>query len=314
MEKWWRLNESTISKLGMTFAGHACVTTGKIKQSRVTERGRKQSYDAVCKLIEQCRLSKHRNVVLFGQRGAGKSSLINLIAGENVAKTSSDMKHRTLQWQEYSVRFDDKSYNVFDTVGLEPQPGIPQYIDAVENAYTLIQTLERQGGIDLLVFCMRAGELTATLQTNYRLFHEFLCEKKVPVILVITHLEDEVGEVDDWWTKNKHIFRKWEVYVAGYACITAIQGNYPARYDKSRTKIRSIVKEFTADGQKEAWIGGDNTTVSLFGKVRGFFVGKGKPSLGDDMVSRLVKRCGLPLDVAKQLADRIQNSMIERAT
>jgi hypothetical protein len=48
--------------------------------------------------------------------------------------------------------------------------------------------------------------------------------------------------------------------------------------------------------------------------VRGFFVGKGKPSLGDDMVSRLVKRCGLPLDVAKQLADRIQNSVVERAT
>jgi hypothetical protein len=57
MEEWWRLNESTISKLGMTFAGHACVTTGMIAQSKVTERGRNQSYHAVCKLIEQCRLS-----------------------------------------------------------------------------------------------------------------------------------------------------------------------------------------------------------------------------------------------------------------
>jgi hypothetical protein len=57
MEKWWGLNESTISKSGMTFAGHACVTTGMITQSKVTERGRNQSYHAVCNLIEQCRLS-----------------------------------------------------------------------------------------------------------------------------------------------------------------------------------------------------------------------------------------------------------------
>jgi hypothetical protein len=57
MEQWWRLNENDISKHGMTFAGHACVTTGLITQSRVTERGRNQSYEAVCKLIAQCRLS-----------------------------------------------------------------------------------------------------------------------------------------------------------------------------------------------------------------------------------------------------------------
>jgi hypothetical protein len=69
MEKWWRLNESTFSKLGMTFAGHACVTTGMITQSRVTERGRDQSYDAVCKVIEQCRLSNETVVHTGPSRG-----------------------------------------------------------------------------------------------------------------------------------------------------------------------------------------------------------------------------------------------------
>ncbi|KAG2030673.1 P-loop containing nucleoside triphosphate hydrolase protein [Suillus americanus] len=308
MEEWWRLNENTISRLGMTFAGHACVTTGMTTQSNVTKSGRNQSYDAVCRLIEQYHLSisssKRANIVLFGQAGAGKSSLVNLMAGMDVARTS-----HILHWQEHPIEFDGKSYNVFDTVGLEePRLGIPQYLDAVENAYRLIQDLERQGGIDLLLFCMRAGGLTTTLENNYRLFHEFLCDKKVPVVVVITYLENEAGEMETWWRQNGDIFREREVRVTGHACITAIQGNYPERHAQSRTTIRKVVKEFTADGQKEAWIGGD-TSVSFLRKVKGFL------GWGKDMVSRL-KRCGMSPDVAKQLVDRIRNGVpvVEGAT
>ncbi|KIK44220.1 hypothetical protein CY34DRAFT_11227 [Suillus luteus UH-Slu-Lm8-n1] len=306
MEEWWRLNENAISKLGMIFAGHACVTTGMITHSKVTQRGRNQSYDAVCKLIERCRLSKPRNVIIFGQIGAGKSSLVNLIAGENVAKTSS-----TLECQKYSVEFDSESYNVFDTVGLgEPQFGTPRDFDAVKNAYALIQNLERQGGIDLLVFCMRAGQLNTTFQNNYRLFYEFLCDKKVPVVVVITHLENEGGDIDLWWTKNKDIFREREVHVAGHACITAIKGNDPHLYGQSRTAICSVVREFTADGQKEAWKGGDNTLVSLLRQLKGLLV---KHNSKNDMASRLIKRCGLSSNVAKQVAGMIKNGALERA-
>ncbi|KAG1723930.1 P-loop containing nucleoside triphosphate hydrolase protein [Suillus lakei] len=309
MEEWWRVNERTISNLGMTFAGHACITTAMMTGSKVMER-RNQSYDAVCKLIDQCRLSvwnKHTNIVLFGQMGAGKSSLVNLMAGKDVASTSNDMQCSTLHWQEYPIKFDGESYKVFDTVGLnEPQLGITQYLDAVENSYKLIRDLERQGGIDLLLFCMRAGRLTATVQTNYRLFHEFLCDKKVPIVVVITHLENEVGEMDAWWKRNKAIFRDREVQVTGHACITAIRGNFPLRHEESRTTIRKLVKEFTSDGQKQAWEGGDNLFVSFMGNLRELLVGSGKSRARKDMISCLTKRCGLSQDVAEKLVDRIK--------
>ncbi|KAG2053032.1 hypothetical protein BDR06DRAFT_956902 [Suillus hirtellus] len=250
--------------------------------------------------------NKHINVVLFGQGGAGKSSLVNLIAGKNVAKTSSDLARCTLKWEEHSVDFGGDSYDIFDTVGLEePQLGIPQYLDAVENAHNLIHKLEKQGGIDLLMFCMRAGRLTATLQNNYRLFNEFLCEKKVPIVIVITYLENEVGEMDDWWKRNQDTFRDQEFYVDGHACITAIQGNCPERYAQSRTTIRKLVKEFTTGGKKRAWKGGDNLFVSLMQKLRGLVLGKSR-SKKDNIAPRLTKRCGLTPDVAKQLADRIK--------
>ncbi|KAG1759143.1 P-loop containing nucleoside triphosphate hydrolase protein [Suillus occidentalis] len=258
--------------------------------------------------------NRHTNIVLFGQAGAGKSSLVNLMAGKDVASTSNDMKSCTLRWKEYPIQFDGESYNVFDTVGLqEPQLGLPQYLDAVENAYTLIRNLERQGGIDLLMFCMRAGRLTTTLENNYRLFHEFLCEKKVPVIVVITHLENEAGDMDAWWAQNRDIFGEREVHVADHACITAIKGNDPDRYEQSRTTIRNVIKKFTTDGQKEAWKGGDNTLVSLLHKLREFLVGR-KLHARKYIVPRLVKRCGLSLDVATKLADRINNGVVGGAT
>ncbi|KAG2352012.1 P-loop containing nucleoside triphosphate hydrolase protein [Suillus spraguei] len=251
------------------------------------------------------------NVVLFGQAGAGKSSLVNLMAGKNVASTSSDMRSCTLHWQEYPIQFGGKSYRVFDTVGLEePQLGIAHYLDIVENAYKLIQYLENRGGIDLLLFCMRAGRLTTTLQTNYRLFHEFLCDKKVPIVVVITYLENEVGEMDAWWKRNEDIFREREVHVNGHACITAIKSNYPKRYEESHNMIHKLVNEFTAEGQKEAWKGGDNVFVSFIRRLKELLVGKKKSRFTrkkDVVVSCLTKRCGLSPDVAKQLADRIKN-------
>ncbi|KAG1723931.1 P-loop containing nucleoside triphosphate hydrolase protein [Suillus lakei] len=313
MEEWWKVNERTILNVGMKFAGHACVTTAMMTKSNGTEELRKQSCNAVCKLIEQCRLRK--NIVIFGQAGAGKSSLVNLMAEEDVASTSNDLERCTLRWQEYPIEFDGKSYKVFDTVGLEePQLGIPQFLDAVENAYRLIQDLERQGGIDLLLLCMRAGRVTSTLQNNYRLFHEFLCDKKVPIILVITHLENEVGEMDAWWKRNQKNFRDREVYVAGHACITAVSGNFPLRHEESRTTIRKLVKEFTADGQKRAWNGGDNLFVSFMRKLWELLVARGnrKPPR-KKMVSRLTRRCGMSPDVAKQLVDMIRNDEAEGA-
>jgi predicted GTPase len=141
---------------------------------------------------------RHKTIVLFGETGAGKSSLINLMADKEVANTSSDMQRCTMQWKEHTIDFGGDSYMVFDTIGLdEPQLRMNEYLESVENAYRLIKELDTRGGIDLLLFCVRAGRVNATLQSNYRLFHEFLCEKKVPIILAITNLERET-KMDDW--------------------------------------------------------------------------------------------------------------------
>jgi predicted GTPase len=44
-----------------------------------------------------------KNIIIFGAMGAGKSSLINLIADRNIAKTGSDLKRCTLKWTKYEL-------------------------------------------------------------------------------------------------------------------------------------------------------------------------------------------------------------------
>ncbi|KAG1724273.1 P-loop containing nucleoside triphosphate hydrolase protein [Suillus lakei] len=242
-------------------------------------------------------------VVVFGETGVGKSSLINLMAGEEVANISPDIQRCTMHWQEYTISFGGDSYKVFDTVGLEePGLGIKGYLETVENAYRLVKALDREGGIDLLLFCVRAGRLTATLQSNYRLFHEFLCEKKVPIVLVITGLERE-KRMEDWWNRNKRDFEKFRIQVAGHACITAasgLDGRQKDLYEESRIIVRNLVQQFTADGQRQAWIGADNRFKSFILKLKELLI-RNLHLKKKNIASHLMKRCGISKEVAQQL-------------
>src|ERR1700692_4133230 len=143
------------------------------------------------------------NIVIFGEMGAGKSSVINLLAGRQIARISPDTHRCTLHWTEYSIFFENGTrYQVFDTVGLEePRLQTGEYLSAISNAHSLITTLKERGGINLLLFCVRGGRVTATMQSNYRLFFEFLCEERVTLALVVTNLEREM-KMEDWYTRN----------------------------------------------------------------------------------------------------------------
>ncbi|KAG1824710.1 uncharacterized protein BJ212DRAFT_1322009 [Suillus subaureus] len=155
-----------------------------------------------------------QNFIVFGEMGVGKSSLINLIAGEQVAKSSSGIQPCNLESTEYPIRLSDPQLNVnlFDTVGLDsPTMDSASYLNALVKAHELIVSLKNQGGVHGLLFCIKGGRVSRTMQQNYRLFYEFLCQKKVPLALVVTNLETEV-KMDDWWTRNKVHVEKRKVH------------------------------------------------------------------------------------------------------
>ena len=213
----------------------------------------------------------------------------------------------TIKSTRYDILVDNASYTVYETVGLEEyQMGINGYYDAIEKAYSLIQSLSNNGGIHLLLFCLRGGRITATVQSNYRLFHEFLCDKRVPIALVFTGLERE-QRMEDWWSRNEGSIKKYGICSVAHACITAVQDpddpGQVNKYDESRNTVLELLSKCTKDGpmvmDTQSWL------VMLLGRMATFVPKRRRPKR-KDYTRVLMKRCGMEPDAAKKVAHLIE--------
>ncbi|KAJ3934302.1 MAG: hypothetical protein NXY57DRAFT_1036920 [Lentinula lateritia] len=124
------------------------------------------------------------NIILFGSTGCGKSSIVNIV---------------TIKRQEYCL---------YDTTGLdEGTVGTVVSKDALVKLYHLLHDL--QGGISLLVYCMWGSRITETLEQNYNIFYDGFCRKAVPIVIVVTGLEDLHHR--HTWKKDE----KWRIQEPG---------------------------------------------------------------------------------------------------
>ncbi|KAG9316431.1 hypothetical protein JVU11DRAFT_2465 [Chiua virens] len=190
-------------------------------------------------------IRRRSNVVLFGEMGVGKSSVVNLILGHDEARTSSGAVSCTLDARPYDVTVRGQEFRIFDTVGLnEPQSlsDPDNLIAAINKAYGLVKYLSETGGISLLVFCVRRGRITVNTQQNYKLFHDFLCYQKVPVAIIVTNLEHHEPNMEDWWQDNESHFTQCGIDTIGHACITAKRDiNFIDRYNASRKMVHDLL-------------------------------------------------------------------------
>ncbi|KAF8548051.1 hypothetical protein OG21DRAFT_1399727, partial [Imleria badia] len=139
------------------------------------------------------------NVVFFGQTGAGMSSVINLLIGDQVADVSARMNSCTMDHRPYKLNTGMQQFLIWDTVGFNGMHNVYGY--ASKHATRLFHKLSQLGGIDLLVFCKKDGRLTPWELDSYMLFEEVLCKGQVPVAVVVTHLEF-YDPMEQWWEEN----------------------------------------------------------------------------------------------------------------
>ncbi|KAF9222610.1 P-loop containing nucleoside triphosphate hydrolase protein [Gyrodon lividus] len=244
--------------------------------------------------------SPSTNIILFGETGVGKSSVINLIAGRVVAAVSPDAMGCTMSSHRHEFDVDGRKFRIWDTVGLEePEMGVNGYLAAIVGALELIQQLSQQGGVDLLVFCMRGNRVTATTQSNYRLFYEVLCQSEVPIALVITHLERE-HVMEEWWSRNVKSIEKYGIKSAGHACVTGLPGH--AQYGQSKIAIKELLTACNRQGKytmpPEAWF---VNFLRLFGMFA-----PPKDLKGKKLQETLIKRCRLEQTLAEELAKKLE--------
>jgi GTP-binding protein EngB required for normal cell division len=164
-------------------------------------------------------------VVIFGETGVGKSSLVNMVAGREVSATSSGAVGCTLEYKQHVMDLGNPNqrFAVWDTAGLdEGTYGTVPAEKAEVYLKQLLRDLAKTSGIDLLVYCVRGTRVRSALLSNYDLFYSAICRKKVPIAIVVTGLENQEGSMESWWEQNQHEFSALKMHFDNHACVTTV--------------------------------------------------------------------------------------------
>ncbi|KAG2370288.1 P-loop containing nucleoside triphosphate hydrolase protein [Suillus spraguei] len=202
---------------------------------------------------------REKNIVIFGETGSGKSSVINVIAQQNVAETSNDSVGRTSESRPYSVDISGQRFALFDTAGLNEGPaGTVPHKQAKRQLRNLLDKLHKSPSddIDLLMYCVRKSTSPRAILDTYKTFYSRTYQKKkVPIVVVVTGLEFE-SPMESWWDAHKKIFD--DMHLAGHACVTTIQEyegipeEFTLRVAESGTILRDLIVDVcsapTVDG------------------------------------------------------------------
>lgn len=178
-----------------------------------------------------------------------------MIYGSNTLKTSSSATGCTETCQ--SIDASPKDYHhlrlrMVDTIGLgESLEGTVPTTEAITLLENKLDSLHRDEGIHLILFCIQKGRQSEATTSHYQgIVHE-LCEGKVPCLLVITHCEDD-DPLGEWWQKNEQVLRvRLKLDVQEAISVTTI--------DRPTTKLifeqsrQSLIDAITRSALRKPW-------------------------------------------------------------
>lgn len=161
------------------------------------------------------------NIVFAGECGTGKSSLINLIIGRDVAKTSNDTAACTTEVQSYKVSIDGCNLELWDTPGFDEGSTTRPNTRSSEALVKSLFRIKNKGRIHLLVYCMQGSRAKAAHLKHYEIIRDLL-SPAVPVVAIVTRLERYQDHMEDWWSNNAQELASHGMNFADHACITTV--------------------------------------------------------------------------------------------
>ncbi|KAF9222611.1 P-loop containing nucleoside triphosphate hydrolase protein [Gyrodon lividus] len=238
--------------------------------------------------------AKAIDVVLLGETGVGKSSVINLIAGATIAKVSPDSMTCTKTTARYTIEEKGRTFHLHDTPGLvDPSTGAEDYVDPIAKAQKLILSLNNGIGPDLLLFCVSKKGSMKALQRSYRLFCKIICRGKVPFALVITELGKEEN-ADDWWKNHAATVQKYGIECSWHAGLRSVHARLGENADLDEESKESISSLLVACADRQS-----HSLRSSINRV----VGQITCIFSSSMSERnLMRQCNLDEEVARKLA------------
>ncbi|KAJ8584512.1 kinase-like protein [Rhizopogon salebrosus TDB-379] len=201
-------------------------------------------------------IPRPRNVLIFGETGVGKSSIINLIMGRDVAQTSPDAPTCTLEHTPYEISLENRRFKLWD-VSSTASMGFFRRLFAKWRMKKTYKKLYSDDGVYLLLYCIRNSRAQGTLVSDYKLFTSIVGSTtgRVPVAAVVTCLEDYPTDMDDWWKKNECNLEREGLKFSKHACITALPDDpdassiLRARRQRSAQIIRHLICESYQTGR-----------------------------------------------------------------
>ncbi|KAG1745364.1 kinase-like domain-containing protein [Suillus paluster] len=192
------------------------------------------------------------NVLLFGETGVGKSSIINLIMGQDAAQTSPDAEPCTLTHTAYEVILGIRRFKLWEVSSIDSM-GFFQSLFYKWRLKKTYKKLYKDDGVYLLLYCMRGSRAQRAMIRDYKFFTDVVGSSagpgRVPVAAVVNNLEDYSTDMDKWWLRNEDNLGKLGMRFSAHACITSLP-QYPseppgmrARRLQSQRAIRTLIHE-----------------------------------------------------------------------
>jgi predicted GTPase len=207
-------------------------------------------------------ISRPSNVLIFGETGVGKSSVINLIMGRDVARTSPDAPTCTLQHTPYEITLENQRFKLWEVSSIASMGFFRRLFEKWRMKKTY-KKLYSDDGVYLLLYCIRNSRAQGTMVSHYKFFTSIVGSTtgRVPVAAVVTCLEDYPMDMDDWWKKNEGNLEREGMKFSKHVCITALPDNpdpdasstLRARRQRSVQIIRSLICESYQTGRTRAF-------------------------------------------------------------
>ncbi|KAI6018392.1 hypothetical protein EDC04DRAFT_454647 [Pisolithus marmoratus] len=181
------------------------------------------------------------NVLVMGETGSGKSSVVNLLVGTKVAEVSNEASACTTKTIGHTATIQGKTtpmkMHIWEVVGFnQPEDRYGKALDM-----DLDPIFQANARVDVILFCMQGSRLRNTPTRIFEHLNNVLGGRIV--VPVITNLERE-EDMESWWGKyGDRVGTCMGLSGTEHACITGLQDRkYEAKSMQSRALLISILE------------------------------------------------------------------------